>query len=451
MAGLIYKEDVLPMSISPETIKQLCKQLPLLEHVVNREDVLWLNPNKQRMDEISELPVSLKDMEDAEALWKRFAPFLRKAFPESVPENGVIESPFQEIQKMKTELEANRTRIAGRLFLKCDHALPVAGSIKARGGFYEVLHYAESLALKHGLISAEEDYAVFTDERLKSFFSNYSIGVGSTGNLGLSIGIISAKLGFKVDVYMSRDAKEWKKKLLREKGVTVHEFAGDFGEAIKEGRRLTQANPKGYFVDDEDSENLFLGYSTAAFRLKQQLEEQQIHIDADHPLFVYLPCGVGGAPGGVAFGLKQLFGDHVHCFFAEPVDSPSVLVGLMTGLMDKVSVQDFGLSNKTEADGLAVGTPSSFASPISNRLISAVYTFQDAELNRLLAELADTEDIWVEPSATAGLIGPQRILDSSYMDTVQADHSNITHIAWSTGGNLVPEQEMRAFYTKGKQ
>ena len=129
---------------------------------------------------------------------------------------------------MKNELNSRYVaQIKGELFLKCDNELPIAGSIKARGGVYEVLYYAEQLALEAGLIQQDEDYSVFSNENFTSFFKQFTIGVGSTGNLGLSIGIIAAKLGFSVSVYMSSDAKKWKKDLLRAKGATVIEFAGD--------------------------------------------------------------------------------------------------------------------------------------------------------------------------------------------------------------------------------
>ncbi|TWT04689.1 D-serine ammonia-lyase [Planomicrobium sp. CPCC 101079] len=438
------------MVIGQQEKEKWMREDPLIKKVVDLEPVVWLNPKRKFMYEAN-LQLSRTDMEEAEALWQRFAPYLAKEFPATQEMGGIVESPFRPIDNMKKALNGYyQIPLEGKLFLKCDNELAIAGSIKARGGVYEVLYHAEQLALQAGLISKTGNYELFASDKFKSFFSRYAIGVGSTGNLGLSIGIISAKLGFDVSVYMSADAKPWKKDLLREKGATVHEIAGDFGEAIKNGRNQTQANPNSYFIDDEKSKELFLGYSTAAFRLQKQLEEQKIVVDQDHPLFIYLPCGVGGAPGGIAFGVKQLFGDHVHCFFVEPTHSPAVLLGLMTGLKEKVCVQDFGIDNCTEGDGLAVGRPSSFASAISEQLVSGVYTLEDDELFKLLAFLADSEKIHVEPSAAAGLSGPQKILQSGYYKANGIDAENAVHIVWATGGSLVPKEDMKKFYDKGK-
>ncbi len=431
--------------MTQEELNDWQNKLPIMKDIMDLNPVFWMNPYLKNVREVSSLPLTRDDMEEAASLWQRFAPFLENEFPETADANGIIESPLKQINHMK---ESYFTEVSGDFYLKCDHELPIAGSIKARGGIYEVLQHAEKLALEAGLVYRHDHYDVFSSERFKSFFSQYSIGVGSTGNLGLSIGIISAKLGFNVSVYMSVDAKQWKKDLLRHKGAEVLEFEGDFSEAISAGRAKTVSDPKGYFVDDEDSKHLFLGYSVAALRLEKQLKQENITIDADHPLFVYLPCGVGGSPGGITFGLKQVFGDHVHCFFAEPTHSPSVLIGLATGEMDHVSVQDFGIDNRTEADGLAVGRPSRFATAISDQLVSGVYTIDDNELYRHLVMLADTEGIYLEPSATAGIPGPKQI--SPYVRKNDIDFTNAVHIAWATGGSLVPEKDMEKFYNKGK-
>lgn len=436
------------MQISKQRIEEWTAKHPEFEQILALQPVYWRNPDHASENDLAALPLSMKDIEAAEDLWQRFAPFLEKEFPELKPSGGIIESPLRRIPAMKRALEQQyKFRLAGELLLKCDSELPIAGSVKARGGIYEVLLHAEALAKDAGLLQQGDSYERFSSAEFKNFFSRYAIGVGSTGNLGLSIGIMSAKLGFDVSVYMSWDAKAWKKELLREKGARVVEFEGDFSVAIQSGRQETLEKPDAYFVDDEKSSRLFLGYSTAALRLKEQLEEMGITVDAQHPLAAHLPCGVGGAPGGIAFGLKQVFGDAVRCYFVEPTHSPAVLVGLLTGEKSNISVQDIGIDNITEGDGLAVGRPSGFASSFNEKTVSGLYTIEDAELFKLLALLADTEGIAVEPSATAGLIGPSVISRSGKEEVPE----NTTHIVWATGGALVPKAEWNGFYSRGKQ
>jgi D-serine dehydratase len=433
--------------IAGKSIEEWKIAIPLLHNLISTEEVLWFNDEYQSFKNATQqIPLGVEDIREAEARLIRFAPFIACVFPET--QNGIIESPLVEIPNMKLKLEdLFHLDIPGKLLLKCDNALPIAGSIKARGGIYEVLKHAEDLAIQHGFLKQTDDYSIMATDKFRAFFSGYSIVVGSTGNLGLSIGIMSAKLGFQVTVHMSSDAKQWKKDLLREHGVNVIEHMSDYSEAVKMGRKQSETDPDSYFVDDENSNNLFLGYAVAAFRLKEQLDALNIVVDSEHPLFVYLPCGVGGAPGGITFGLKLIFKDNVHCFFAEPTHSPCMLLGLMTGLHEKISVQEFGIDNHTEADGLAVGRPSGLVSKLMNNLLSGIYTVDDSMLFILLSHLMDQENISLEPSALASVYGPVKVLGEGqkYFENVH----NAVHIAWATGGSLVPKEIMESYYKKG--
>lgn len=431
-------------------IQKYTLQYPLLQGIMKKEEVLWENPFVQYTEEaLKKLSISKKDVQDAAARLERFAPYIAAVFPETTENKGLIESPLTEIPEMKKALQSHYDiEIPGTLLLKEDNALPISGSIKARGGIYEVLKHAETLAIQHGLITMKDNYERFADENFKALFSQHKIAVGSTGNLGLSIGIMSAKLGFQVTVHMSADAKQWKKDMLREKGVMVIEYADDYSKAVEEGRRQAEADPACHFVDDENSLDLFFGYAVAGARLVAQLKEKGITVDENHPLFVYLPCGVGGGPGGVAYGIKLALGDHAHCFFAEPTQSPCMLIGMMTELHDTVSVHDFGLDNVTAADGLAVGTASGFVGKTMASLLAGCYTIKDETMFRLLKTLVDVEGIRLEPSALAGMTGPVHTVNAGYKE---ADSTKATHLVWATGGNMVPEEEMNAYYDWDKK
>jgi D-serine dehydratase len=418
---------------------------------------LWLNPELQPAAEsLERLPLTRDDLQAAQARWQRFAPLLAGIFPDVGASSGTIASALVRVSKMQHVLKAGyRAGVDGALWVKADHDLPVAGSIKARGGIYEVLCLAERLVLAAGLMTPRDNYAGFNDPKVKGYLGRYTVAVGSTGNLGLSVGTMASALGFKAVVHMSTEAAPWKKRLLRAKGVVIVEHQADYTAAVAAGRQQAAQDPLTHFVDDENSQSLFLGYSCAALELQRQLDAAGIVINERQPLFVYLPCGVGGAPGGITFGLKHVFGDAVHCFLAEPVQSPCMLLGLITGFQDNLSVYDIGLKNDSAADGLTVGRASRLVGALIKHLVAGVYTVTDRMLFRHLYWLDRSEGLRIEPSAAAGFAGPLFLTaspdGSNYLKQagLQAHRQNVRHLVWTTGGKLVPASVYEAFWRRG--
>lgn len=431
----------------------------ILERIKNQETVFWYNDERPLFEQAMETnQFSRADVTDVEQRMERFSAFFKVAYPETAAAGGVIESGLTKLDNLKPALEkAYNVNIAGDLYLKRDDTLPISGTVKARGAIYEVLKHAEKLALDNGLLTGlDDDYAKFNSPEFKEFFSQYTVMVGTTGNLGISVGVMAAKFGFDVTVHMSYDAKEWKKELLRSKGVRVVEHQTNFTEAVTRGREDSLSNPYSYFVDDERSTDLFLGYTIAGSRLFKQLQEMNVVVDSDHPLFMYLPCGIGGSPGGVAFGLKQYFGDNVHCFYAQPTTMPSMLCGVLSGQYDGVSVTDFGLEGKTIMDGLAVPRTSGFVAQAMETLFSGGYTMTEAEVLHWLSTLVDLEDIPLEPAAIAGIPGAPYLLTTengrAYLEKYNLVDklANATHIAWATGGSMMPDNYKQDYYEQGK-
>ena len=246
-------------------IDQLIEQYPLIKDLIELKESTWFNSSITNLEHaLPYVGMSSKDILDASQRLNRFASYLVQAFPETAKTNGIIESDLVEIASMKAHVEHEYgTKISGRLLIKKDSHLPISGSIKARGGIYEVLTHAEKLAIEAGLLTESDDYSKLFAQKFRDFFKQFSIAVGSTGNLGMSIGIMSAKLGFSVSVHMSADAREWKKNTLRSHGVNVIEYQQDYGVAVAQGRKKAQNDPKCFFIDDENSPTLFLGYSVA--------------------------------------------------------------------------------------------------------------------------------------------------------------------------------------------
>lgn len=128
-----------------KTAQDWCNAHPLLADLVALKESTWFNPAiTPSAEALGDVPLTRADMDDASARLQRFAAFIQSAFPQTREAGGLIESPLYPLPALQKLLGADQ----GQLWLKADNELPISGSIKARGGIYEVLAHAERLALE---------------------------------------------------------------------------------------------------------------------------------------------------------------------------------------------------------------------------------------------------------------------------------------------------------------
>lgn len=205
-------------------------QPELAARLVGRQPALWLNPSAVgHPDEAPVLRLGAEELAAAADEWAQLSPLLAALF------DGVarIESPLVALSSYSAwrpnggvgEEEGGEGGGAAQplplsppplhtppQLLKLDSELPICGSVKARGGLFEVLTHAVRVAAAAGVgIPA----LASSPAARAAALAGHCVAVGSTGNLGLSVGIGAAALGLRAAVHMSVDAKAWKKALLR--------------------------------------------------------------------------------------------------------------------------------------------------------------------------------------------------------------------------------------------
>ncbi len=96
---------------------------------------------------------------------------------------------------------------------------------------------------------------------------------------------------------------------------------------------------------------------------------------------------------------------------------------------------------KTDADGLAVDSPSELVLNVCSPLIDGIYTVTDEIMYSDLYNLKKLDNEKIEVSASASLHGAEFCgnLDKKG-----------THLAWLTGGIFVPEDEYLQMYQTGR-
>ena len=241
-----------PYPANPHQAHDATTHLYSLEALQTYRPVCWINANaatnrsdsSKLQQHLQELPLRQHHLTQAIERWERLRPVLAHLFPMEAPD-GRIQSPLRSTSTAFQEMLGLPSSCT--LFIKEDSKLAVCGSVKARGGLYETLAFAETI--NDDWILDEESKISLLDAIHEGLMEDYQVVVGSTGNLGLSVGFVAAAMGMKSTIHMSKDAKQWKKDLLRERGSTVTEHAGSYGLAVEQGRQAAQKDANAHFVD----------------------------------------------------------------------------------------------------------------------------------------------------------------------------------------------------------
>jgi D-serine dehydratase len=391
---------------------------------------VWLRPKDAQS--INETPIRQEEIREAEQRLKRFRPVLAALFP-ATGWDGRIRSAL---------LDYPQQEGLPSMLVKADHDLPMTGSVKARGGVYELLCRIETIALTEGIVKPGEGLTPLLNPAVRMLFSQHRVVVASTGNLGFSIGLVARAFGLEAEIHMSHEARSWKKERLRRTGANVIEHPCDYTGTVARARAAASAAGS-YFIDDETSRLLFVGYTTAAAELAEQLRQRQLEISPATPLVVYLPCGVGGAPGGITAGLKAIYGNAVHCVFVEPIACACVLAALAVGHGSPISVYEIGLDNATIADGLAVPVASKLVMSSVGASIDAAVAVTDESLLDWVRRAWNESRLRLEPSAASGFAALPLFREATHNAGTPLP-ADAVHVVWTTGGSQIPEDQFTA-------
>ena len=115
-----------------QELLEKCKNADLLKEVAKGKEVVWINENLEKTeDAMAKINITMADIDDAEARLARFAPFLMKKFPETIPTNGLIESPLTYIPNMQKKLEEHYDTKSRQNVLKAGQP---SGNLRLRKG-----------------------------------------------------------------------------------------------------------------------------------------------------------------------------------------------------------------------------------------------------------------------------------------------------------------------------
>ncbi len=250
-----------------------------------------------------------------------------------------------------------------RVFLKLEN-FQLTGSFKLRGAMSKLL-------------------ALTPEQRQRG------VVAASSGNFGAAVAHGVRTLGIRGVVFVPEDASPAKVDAIRERGVEVHQEAGDCVLAEAQARRFGEEHGLTYLSPYNDPQ-VVGGQGTIGVELARQLEG----VDA-----VYIALGGGGLISGIAGYLKSI-DDSIEIVACSPIHSKVMHESVAAGRILDLE------SQPTLSDGTAGGVePGAITLDLCQRLVDRYLLVSEDDIRNAMRLIIGHHHVMIEGAAGVAVAG----------------------------------------------
>jgi threonine dehydratase len=250
--------------------------------------------------------------------------------------------------------------LGSRLLLKAEHRQR-SGSFKARGAANAML-------------------VPYPDE----------VVAGSSGNHGIAVAMLGARLGVRVTIVMAAGSNDRKAHAIRSLGARVVRVDGGVAERDRRASDISAATGA-VLVPSSDHELVVAGAGTVGLEVFEDVPDVST---------VFVPTGGGGLLAGVCLAASAL-SRPVRIVGVEPMSARRYAVSVARGAATELP------PSMTIADGLRGQRPGAVPWPIIRDRVDDLIGVTDDAVTRAL-EILRRADVGAEPSGAVALAGALR-------------------------------------------
>jgi threonine dehydratase len=270
--------------------------------------------------------------------------------------------------------------LAAEIFFKMENQ-QITNSFKARGAFNAILSY-------------KEKFGKFPEK----------ISASSSGNHAQAIAFACKKFAISCSIHMIKAASKIKIEATKKFGakVTLHEKRA----AANKAARMEEKEENCFFIHPSQSNEVISGQGVAAFEALENLEKNNIFIDA-----IFTPCGGGGLASG-SFLASQNFNKiennyKIKNFTCEPQNANDAAISVRTG-----KVFNFSDTPNTIADGArTLGVSQNCF--LYLKQLDGILEIPEEEIKSGQEELTKYLNQKIEPTSALAYLGAKKYLKES--------------------------------------